>query len=106
MKPPSLAGVERLIRQKADAAVAMAEAKARHRDSDQGDSVPLQSTSGMGSEQSQLVLEGLGKSPEALGIGGHSITADADGMRKDMVKSIGLENDDGQDKASFHVANV
>jgi hypothetical protein len=66
MKPPSLAGVERFIRQKADAAVAMAEAKARTRDPDSNESVPLYSTSGLPSSMeaadlpSQLVMGGLG----------------------------------------------
>eukprot|EP00977_Amphora_coffeiformis_P018682 scaffold6647_cov166-Amphora_coffeaeformis.AAC.9 len=107
MKPPSLAGVERFIRQKADAAVAIAEAKARHRDSDQGDSVPLRSTSGLASHQSsipsQLVMEGLDKPPEPLGIGGRPMTGDTGGMRKEIVKSIG-DNESGQAKAPFHMA--
>ena len=99
MKPPSLAGVERFIRQKADAAVAMAEAKARNRDSDPGDSVPLQSTSGMGGGQggmpSHLAMESLDKNPESLGMGMHAMTGNlsaADDMRKEMVKSMGMGN--------------
>lgn len=95
MKPPSLAGVERFIRQKADAAVAMAEAKARDRNSDPADSVPLQSTSGMPGAQ-HLAMESLDKSPEPLGMGMHAMTGNlAGGMHKEMVKSIGAGDDQG-----------
>ena len=95
MKPPSLAGVERFIRQKADAAVAMAEAKARTRDSDPIDSVPLRSTSGIAGQSgapSHIVMESLETAPEPLGIGDRTMTANPsqDQMSKDMVKSIGL----------------
>jgi len=108
MKPPSLAGVERFIRQKADAAVAMAEAKARHRGPDQGDSVPLRSTSGLASQQSSVTsqltvnVEGLDKPMEPVGTGGHPMTSNAGGMRE-MVKSIGLESEGAQAKAPIHM---
>lgn len=52
MKPPSLAGVERFIRQKADAAVAMAEAKARSREADPGEAIPSAMPSMGGEEES------------------------------------------------------
>lgn len=110
MKPPSLAGVERFIRQKADAAVAMAEGKAHHLDSDPGDSVPLQSTSGMpgvqSSTSSHLALEGSEeKSPEPLGLGVAGMTGNlaiGGDAGKEMVKSIGTGNEDGHTADAFH----
>ena len=103
MKPPSLAGVERFIRQKADAAVAMAEAKARRRDSDPDDSIPLQNTSGVGGGQvgtfRSQTLDGMDKSTEPLGINSHTMSAtlpSLDSMNKDLVRSIGLGGDIGQ----------